>query len=79
MSTQDPSTPADTRLKRFARNFRNMGTVEGYELNEDTNTVTVRTNSRGFSPLNLLEKGWDFDLHDVTEDNGQIITVLKLN
>lgn len=80
MSTQDPSTPADTRLKRFARNFRNMGTVEEYEIDESKNTVTVKTNERGFSPILVLEKGWDFDLVDTRIDNEQrLVTVLEVN
>lgn len=84
MST-DESTPATDTVEKFARNFRNMGVVEDYEItrrpNEKYDVVAVYTDDRGLSPLELTWKGWDFDIVDISgrTDTGEIAIVFHCN
>lgn len=68
----------DTRLERLAKNFRNMGVVSRVEATPvevrhlpgrpayEGEWLTVDTTERGVNFTNVREKGWDFNVEDVT-------------
>lgn len=81
MST-DQSTPATDRVERFARNFRNVGNVEEYDIdryeNLDFTNLMVYLNGAGMNFDPIRERGWNFDVFDVYQSANRTVVHVRL-